>query len=137
DFFTYLDDKMKLVNVKTSADLFGLTTWSDDDLGIGQILERAAPHFDYIAPMVYPSHYAQGFDGFKNPADHPYEVISVSMDRAVSRLKKANQDPQKLRPWIQDFDLGAVYNAPQVEAEKKAVYDAGLSSWMSWDPANT
>jgi hypothetical protein len=46
---------------KLSADLFGMTTTNTDDLNIGQILEYAAPHFDYIAPMVYPSHYPNQF----------------------------------------------------------------------------
>jgi hypothetical protein len=54
-----------------SADLFGMTTSNTDDLGIGQVLERAAPYFDYIAPMVYPSHYPATFIGLKNPAEHP------------------------------------------------------------------
>jgi hypothetical protein len=41
----------------TSADLFGMTTTNYDDLSIGQVQDRAAPYFDFIAPMVYPSHY--------------------------------------------------------------------------------
>lgn len=136
DFFKYVDREFQVQNVATSADLFGLVTWAEDDLGIGQVLERAAPYFDFIAPMVYPSHYASGFEGYKNPAEHPYEIIKVSMDRGVERMKKLGQDPLKLRPWIQDFDLGADYGVAEILAQKKAIYDAGLNSWMSWDPKN-
>jgi hypothetical protein len=136
DFFKYLRKELSNLGIPTSADLFGLTTWIEDDLGIGQVMERAAPHFDFIAPMVYPSHYSAGFNGYKNPAAHPYDVIKVSLDKAVERLKKIGQDPQKLRPWIQDFDLGADYGVKEILAQKKAVYDAGLVSWMSWDPGN-
>ena len=40
----------------------------------------------------------------------------------------------KLRPWLQDFNLGATYNAPMIRAQIKATYDSGLTSWLLWDP---
>jgi len=136
NFFRYLKENMKDAGVPISADLFGLTTTADNgnDLNIGQIIERAAPHFDYIAPMVYPSHYPRGFDGYKNPADHPYEIIFEAMQSAGQKLEAVGISKNKLRPWLQDFDLGADYNADMVRAQKKAVYDAGLTSWLMWDP---
>jgi len=136
DFFTYLERELEGTGIITSADLFGLVTWAVDDLGIGQVLERAAPHFDYVAPMVYPSHYASGFQNFSNPAEHPYEIILTSMELAAFRLKQIGEPKEKLRPWIQDFDLGAEYGAREIHLQKKGVYDAGLTSWMSWDPSN-
>ena len=60
-----------------------------------------------------------------------------SMDRGALRLLAASSTPSKLRPWLQDFDLGAVYDADMVRAQIQATYDAGLDSWMLWDPANT
>lgn len=137
EFFIYLHDELKDLPTPISADIFGLVTWVPDDLNIGQVFERIAPHFDYIAPMVYPSHYADGFEGFKNPAEHPYEVIQKSLLRGVERLKAIGESPEKLRPWIQDFDLGAVYGVAEVNKEKQATYDVGLTSWMAWDPSNT
>ncbi|OGY99480.1 MAG: hypothetical protein A2945_01320 [Candidatus Liptonbacteria bacterium RIFCSPLOWO2_01_FULL_52_25] len=176
-FFKYLREQ--LAGKKISADLFGLTTidtW--DDLGIGQVIEDAYLYFDYVSPMVYPSHYAAGFNGYKNPAAYPYEVVQYSMEKALARLT-ANSKEQianssstgissstfaidhlpfaaKLRPWLQDFDLGATYDAAKVRAQIQATYDALLSSstagqvscpmsdvnchfggWLLWDPANT
>jgi hypothetical protein len=136
NFFAYLKSQLSDVKVPLSVDLFGMTTWNNDDLNIGQILEYAAPYFDYIAPMVYPSHYPKTFQGFANPADHPYEIIYSGMMRAREKLLNASSTPKKLRPWLQDFDLGAEYDASMVLLEKKAVYDAGINSWMLWDPAN-
>ncbi len=143
-FFAYLDKELSDLPLPISADLFGLTTSAKSDLGIGQILEDAAPHFDYIAPMVYPSHFAAGFEGFKNPAANPYEVVKYSMDEAVKKLTStttpafasASARQGKLRPWLQDFDLGADYTADMVRAQIEATYDAGLTSWMLWDPSN-
>jgi len=116
--------------------LFGMVTTNSDDLNIGQVLEYALPWFDYVSPMVYPSHYPTGFIGLSNPAAHPYEVVKYSMDRAVIKAKEAGIDPLKLRPWLQDFDLGADYNAAEVRAQIKATYDAGLNSWLLWSASN-
>ncbi len=166
-FFKYLREN--LAGEKISADLFGLSTidtW--DDLGIGQVIESAYEYFDYISPMVYPSHYAKGFSGFQNPATHPYDVVKLSLDKALTRISTTNKIvvgttvvgtttveqmqevpkfSSKLRPWLQDFDLGATYDASMVRAQIQATYDALLSTttaksshyagWLLWDPANT
>ncbi len=139
DFFKYLSEKLRndIPGIVLSADLFGMTTTNTDDLNIGQVLENTTPYFDFIDPMVYPSHYPPTFHGFKNPAEHPYEVVKFSMDTAVTRLNAASTTPLKLRPWLQDFDLGAVYTADMVRAQIKATYDAGLTSWLVWDAGNT
>ncbi len=70
---------------KTSADLFGMVCTNTDDLNIGQVLERALPYFDFIDPMVYPSHFPTGFHNWKNPNAYPYELIKFTMESAVRR----------------------------------------------------
>lgn len=168
-FFAHLRER--LPDAKISADLFGLSTFAGDDLGIGQVIEDAYRYFDYVSPMVYPSHYAPGTLGYKNPAAHPYEIIKHSMDNALKRLMTYDQklaastssessvigrrSSAKLRPWLQAFDLGAVYNEEMIDKELRAVGDvfsrnvsdasgstsAGSPSdyyggWLLWDPAN-
>ena len=130
DFFKYLREK--LPDATLSADLFGLVTVNTDGLGIGQKLEYAIPHFDAIAPMVYPSHYYKGSFGYEAPAAHPYEIVKQSMENAVKRLRVSSNNASTtpsvhistLRPWLQDFDLGADYDAVKVRAQIQAVYDA-------------
>ncbi len=136
-FFEYVRSSFSTTTgPKLSADLFGMTTTNYDDLSIGQILEFAAPNFDYIAPMVYPSHYPSGFEGYEDVNKHPYEIVKYSMDTAVARLVAASTSPLKLRPWLQDNDYPVPYTADMVRAQIQATYDAGLDSWMLWDPAN-
>jgi len=135
NFFEYFSQRIKPLGVYISADLFGLTLTSPNDLNIGQWLENAAPYFDYICPMVYPSHYPTGFEGFENPAAHPYEVIYWGLTTGNERLASISSEA-KLRPWLQDFDMGAVYDARMVNLEKKAVYDAGAFGWLLWNPRN-
>jgi len=137
EFFVYLHENLKDTGAKTSADLFGMTTTNTDDLNIGQLLEYTAPYFDFISPMVYPSHYPTGWNGYKKPATVPYEVISYSLKKAYYRLVVMGEDPAKLRPWLQDFNLGATYTPEMIRKEIQAVYDSGLNSWLMWDPANT
>ena len=132
-FFMYLRENLHSLNTPLSVDLFGLTTSAEGDLGIGQNIDDALPYFDYISPMVYPSHFGAGFIGFDKPAEHPYEVIKYSMDKAISRALAASSSPDKIRPWLQAFDLGAVYTPAMIRAQIQATYDAGLSSWMLWN----
>lgn len=136
EFFAHLAKAFEGSGAVLSADLFGMTTTNREDLNIGQILEYALPYFDYVSPMVYPSHYPTGFMGFKNPAAHPYDVVKYSMDKAVVKAENASTSPLKIRPWLQDFNLGATYTEDMVRQQKQAVYDAGLTSWMMWSASN-
>ncbi len=136
-FFKYLSKEVKKdINIPMSADLFGLTTEVNDDMGIGQVWEKALPYFDYLSPMVYPSHYPSGHMGYSNPSAHPYEVINQALVKAIVKTNKIGENISKIRPWLQDFDLGTTYTKDLVQAEMKAVYDNGLDSWMLWDPSN-
>lgn len=181
-FFEYLDealsDESRFASVRhenigretvgpyTSADLFGMTTTNFDDLSIGQVQDRAAPYFDFIAPMVYPSHYPNSFLGLGNPNDYPYKVVNYAMQAGVDRMRSSTTPMEgflheeitstnasgtvtftgmyskpvygadKLRTWIQDFDYGGDYDAADVRAQIQASYDAGVMSWMIWSPSN-
>jgi hypothetical protein len=157
-FFAYLRGELAPLGTPLSADLFGLSTVNTDDLGIGQVLEDALPYFEFVSPMVYPSHYASGFLGYQNPAAYPYEVVKYSLDHALRRRTamlraavtatstdamveggSATSVPAlaQIRPWLQAFDLGAVYTPEMVRKQMRAVYDAGLTAgWYLWNPAN-
>ncbi len=122
-------------------DTYGYTTWWEDDGGIGQDLVALADVVDYISPMVYPSTFDAGLPGglvYPTVVREPYEVVYESLKRAREKLagKRA-----VIRPWLQYFDdypwaTGVRYDAPQIEAQKKAVADSGSFGWMLWDPAN-
>ena len=133
-FFEYFSQEIRPLAF-ISADLFGLTLTVNTDMNIGQWLEYAAPYFDYICPMVYPSHYPSTFEGFANPAEHPYEIIYKALIIGKERLD-AISSSAKLRPWLQDFDLGANYHAGMIRLQKQAVYDANVYGWLLWNPRN-
>lgn len=115
-FFKYLYENVHPIGVKMSADLFGYTTILPDDLGIGQQLERALPYFDYIAPMVYPSHYNKGFAGLANPNSDPHKVVFTSMVEGVRRTIANKTTVQTLsgEEIFIDEKVSAYYNEENV-----------------------
>jgi hypothetical protein len=150
-FFSYL--RSQLPGVPVSADLFGLATINEDDLGIGQVIEDGYRSFAYVCPMIYPSHFAPGFLGYRNPAAHPYEVVGYAMRKAAERLDELERSATpsgaqapvspklnvKLRPWLQDFNLGAKYDAAMVSAQIRAVREAlgkRYAGYLLWAPSN-
>ena len=144
-FFKYLREELH--NVKISADLFGVAVIEKNDLGIGQIIEDSFDYFDYVSPMIYPSHYSAGFFGYKNPSLYPYETVKYSMTSAIERLKiyrggtatssiSSSSLYPKIRPWLQNFDLGADYDAQKVRAQIRASEESGGFGWLLWNPSN-
>jgi len=140
NFFSYLHGGLKETGAVLSVDLFGMTTTNMDDLNIGQLLEDTFPYFDFISPMVYPSHYPNGFNGWSDPNKIPYDIVYFSMQSAVNRLKIYNDTvastTAQFRPWLQDNDYPVPYTPEMVRAQIQATYDVGLTSWMLWDAGN-
>ena len=136
-FFQFLYNNLKDEPAYLSVDLFGLTTERKDDMNIGQEIELAGPYFDYISPMVYPSHYPSGYLNLNNPAAHPYAVVNNAIKKGVESLATVENNKAKIRPWLQDFNLGAVYTASMIRDQIKASDEAGGYGWLIWDPSNT
>lgn len=145
EFYEYITGELRKRGIPVSGDVFGIITTSNTDVPVlGQDLHKALQYFDYVAPMVYPSHYAAGTFGFSNPAANPGAVIREAMlgavriaDEVASSTGQATSTVRaKLRPWYQDFDMGATYTAEMVRAQIEAGERLGVSSWMLWDPSN-
>jgi mRNA-degrading endonuclease YafQ of YafQ-DinJ toxin-antitoxin module len=58
-----------------------------------------------------------------------------SLTDAKQRLEEKNIKTI-IRPWLQDFSLRNRYNREQLQAQTKAVRDAGLQEWIFWNPGN-
>jgi hypothetical protein len=119
--------------VKISADVFGLTTTAKDDMGIGQDIKVIARNVDFIYPMMYPSHYYTGEYNLKNPNSQPFKVIDRGLKDAMKRL---GPDYAKLRPYLQDFNMGWHYGPHEVRAQIIAARRNLLGSWVLWNSGN-
>ncbi|PKM90420.1 MAG: glycoside hydrolase [Firmicutes bacterium HGW-Firmicutes-12] len=134
DFLAYARAELEEYNVFTSADVFGMTTLTADDMGMGQKYEKIITQVDYVCPMIYPSHYGPGNYGFANPNAYPYEVVNKAL---LDGLKKNEGSSVIIRPWLQDFNLGSPrYGSKEVRAQIEATYDAGLEEWILWNAGN-
>lgn len=119
-----------------TADVFGITTSAHADVGIGQYWEDMADIADVLLPMVYPSHYPRGTWGFPMPNAAPYQIVHKALRHGVDRSKDI-AGAATIRPWIQAFSLGRPDYTPEyVRAQIDAVYDAGLTEWILWNPAS-
>ncbi|OGH59780.1 MAG: hypothetical protein A2725_02060 [Candidatus Magasanikbacteria bacterium RIFCSPHIGHO2_01_FULL_33_34] len=134
-FYEYLNDKLKKYPAKISLDLFGfvMEKTGEDDMNIGQRLEDALDEVDAISPMMYPSHYPSGHLGLANPAEYPGLVIKNGMEKGAHFFyeKKA-----VLRPWLQAFNIGAVYDANKIREQIDIVEQYTNGGWMLWNAAN-
>ena len=117
-------DELKPLGVSISADIFGLTAWKTDDFGVGQVLEKMAPHLDVICPMFYPSHFPTGFLGKKSPGEFPEMIMEASMRSMMNRTDKP------IRPWVQGF----WYKPQQIVAQIDGIDKASGGSWSIWSP---
>lgn len=160
EFFAFMHRELEeQAGIPISFDLFGYVTWHlDYDLGIGQLLVDALPNATAISAMTYPSHYGAGTLGFANPAEHPYEIIADSLKKANRLYTRREAECAEVasgvrsatstlflpcdvplahhRPWIQAFDIGAVYTPERIRAQVQAIRDQGGKGFLLWNARN-
>lgn len=145
DFYRYITGELRKRSIPVSGDLFGIIMVTDVDIKtLGQDMHVALETFDYVAPMIYPSHFYAGTAGYQNPSANPGPIIAYSMQKGIeiadevasSTGQATSTIRAKYRPWYQDFDMGATYTAEMVRAQIAAGEKLGINSWMLWDPAN-
>lgn len=117
-----------------SGDVFGLTTATDDEQGIGQVWENIAPPFDYISPMMYPSTWRYATNlwgsafGIKNCSDAyacPYEIMRYGTLKAQERTKN---NWTLVRPWLQAYQMNLSDMLKQAQGSDDA-HSAGYLFW--------
>lgn len=134
EFFKFLDDELTSEPVWVSIDMFGFVMERHDGMSIGQRLEDAVDEVDYICPMMYPSHYPSGHLDLVNPADHPEEVFENGMKKGMPYFTSSTK--AQVRPWIQAFNLGAVYDAEKIRAQIDVIEKYTDAGWLMWNASN-
>lgn len=150
EFVKYAYENLASQGLFVSADVFGTIIGSEIDANsVGQIYTEMAKHLDYICPMIYPSHYGAGNFGLEHPDKQPYETILAALTKSRKVLEEAAEADGHMytqavvRPWLQDFTASYLgegnyisYGDEQIQAQIKAVKDAGYDEWMLWSAAN-
>ncbi len=136
-FLSRARDELGAMGAFVAADVFGYTAFNENDTDIGQRVEEMTPHLDYVCPMVYPSGYHKGIPGYRNPVEHPYQVVHETV-RLIR--KRATNTVVRVRPWLQDFKDYAfdrrIFGVAEIKAQMKGADDAGAAGWMLWNPKN-
>lgn len=118
-----------------SADVFGLTTATEEEQHIGQRLRDLGPYLDYVSPMVYPdtwgdADYLLRSLGITKCADAtrcPYDVVYNSSKRAAEKTST------KVRLWLQAYSGYGNFGIAEYKLQKKAAQDSGSAGWMFWN----
>ena len=144
EFTKYIVEELHKEGVAVSADVFGaiITSKFDADT-VGQDYVEMSRYLDFICPMVYPSHYADGSFGVENPDLDPYQVLLGSMLASQEQLSIIGEQEHKaiVRPWLQDFTAAWMrnyqeYGPEQIREQIDGVYDADLEEWLLWNASN-
>ena len=142
DFVKYAKKELEPYGVDVSVDIFGYSATVPEAPGIGQNFSKISENVDVISSMIYPSHWGSYF-GIAKPDLEPYKLVSEYMKVENDVLGKLDTPPQS-RPWLQDFTasyLGAgnyrEYGRAEIEAQIKALKEAGVNEFLLWDAGNT
>ncbi len=117
-------------NALLGASVFGVAATRPTE--VAQDIPGMAQHVDYIAPMLYPSHWGPGEYGVADPNGQPYEIVLASTKDFV---KQVNGTGARIVNWLQDFSYGRDYGPAEVQAQIKASRDAGVDDFILWDAA--
>ncbi len=134
NFWAYINKNIKNYKpeIVTSADVFWLVT-NNDMFQIWQNLESFLLHFDYVAPMIYPSHYWAGFLWYKQPDNNPYEIFQYALNWAKKRIdwlnleiKNAQNEQRNISIlWKFDSKISDISNIWEIKY-------TNIRPWLQW-----
>jgi hypothetical protein len=136
DFVKRVHAETKPAGVLLSLDLFGVTaTGARSDIDrLGQDIAVVGPEAEVIMPMVYPSHYDKGYNGWEHPGDHP-EIVGIGVKAAVAQLAKV-KSTTVVRSWLQAFAWRtSIYGTKYVVDQAKSAEANGGVGWGMWSPS--
>ena len=116
-----------------SIDIYGANGWYRSGVRTGQDVELLAKYVDVICPMLYPSHFEQGFLAQAPAEQRPYRIYKIGALRTAYIARKK----VVVRPYVQAFFLNvsydkAFYGPDYVKREVAGVRDSvnlGLTFW--------
>ncbi|MGH8925762.1 MAG: putative glycoside hydrolase [Acidimicrobiia bacterium] len=124
--------RIHAAGARLGASVFGIAATHPDQ--IAQPIPRMAETVDYVAPMVYPSHWGSNEYGVVHPNASPYDIVFRSLSEFQRQVEGTEA---KVLGWLQDFSLGIDYGPAEVRAQIDAARDAGVLDFLLWDAAAT
>lgn len=128
EFLRESRDPVRDAGAFQSAAVFGIASTRPE--AVAQDIPLMARNVDYVAPMLYPSHWNPGEYDVSSPNSQPYDIIFRSL---VDFNTQVAGTGAKVIPWLQDFSLGVTYNDAQVRAQIDAAAAQNIPSFFLWN----
>jgi hypothetical protein len=130
DFLAESHAALRAVGAYQGASVFGIAAQAGDS--IAQDVPAMAQVVDYLAPMIYPSHWGEGQYRVDSPIHEPFEITK----RSLADFQRVTEGSGvRLLPWIQDFTLyGVPYGPAEVRAQIDAAASLGITGFLLWNP---
>jgi hypothetical protein len=132
EFTRLADERLAPYGVVHGASVYGVS--ADRPTEVSQDIVALSEYLDYVAPMIYPSHWGPGEYDVANPLMQPYDMVAATLEvwQEVTADKRA-----RVLPWLEDSNwpirLGYPDRAGYIREQIQATYDAGIDEWMLWD----
>jgi hypothetical protein len=112
------------------ASVFGISAAAGDS--IAQDVPAMARVVDYLAPMLYPSHWGPGMYRVDSPINEPGAIVRKSL---TDFQRVTEGTGVRFLPWLQDFTLyGVPYGTAQVKEQIDAAAALGVDGFLLWNP---
>jgi hypothetical protein len=130
-FTRQADERLAPYGVQHGASVYGIA--ADRPTQIGQDIPAMAEHLDYVAPMIYPSHWGPGEYGVADPNRQPYDIITATL-----AVWQASVEGTRARvvPWLEDTSYRAWDRPFQIGEQIRAARDQGIDEWLMWNPGS-
>jgi len=131
-FVRSLHQALQARGVPLGISVFGISATRPGT--IAQDIRLLAPNVDYVAPMVYPSHWGAGEYGVEDPIRMPAQIV----EKSVGDFHRVTDGSgAAVVPWLQDFtDRGVAYSTADVRAQIDATLRTGSNGFLLWNPGS-
>jgi hypothetical protein len=132
EFTRRADERIAPYGVLHGASVYGVS--ADRPTEVAQDIVTLSDHLDYVAPMIYPSHWGPGEYGVANPLMQPGDMVRATLE---IWLEATEGKRARVIPWLEDSNwpvrLGFPDRARYVREQIEGTYDLGIVEWMLWD----
>jgi hypothetical protein len=128
DFLAEVRRRLDPTDTFLGASLFGIAAF--DPAEVAQDVRGIARNVDYVAPLIYPSHWGPGTFGIPDPESSPRATIEDSVKMFQEQVRGSGA---RVVPWLQDFSLRVPYGRKEVCAQLAGARAAGVREFIMWD----
>ena len=132
EFTRQADERLAPYGVTHGASVYGIA--ADRPEQIGQDIPEMAKHLDYVAPMIYPSHWGPGEYGVSEPNRQPYDIIRATLEVWDEAIEGTDA---RVIPWLEDTSYRAWDRPFQIAEQIRATKDHEVNEWLMWNPGSS